>query len=120
GSVATIALSPQAEFPFSFSRPALADGARTAADETLQLSGLEAQFEAVSKQVSASVVAISAATSPITDEDGLRAEELNGDRLASFLDGRTRIVGTGFVIDDDGYILTNEHVVGEAENLWVT
>jgi len=27
---------------------------------------------------------------------------------------------TGFVIDADGYILTNEHVIGEAETVWVT
>src|SRR5690606_12266483 len=99
GSVGTLALSPHADFPFRFHEPALAEGARLASDETLELTGLEQQFEAIAQQVSGSVVAISAATSSISDEQALRADELNGDRLASYLDGKTRIVGTGFIID---------------------
>jgi serine protease Do len=121
GSFGTLVLSPKAEFPFSFARLAMADdAARPASDETLQLAALEDDFESIAQKVSPAVVAISAATASISDEDSLRTDDLNGDRLGSFLDGKTRIVGTGFVIDADGYILTNEHVVGEAQNLWVT
>jgi serine protease Do len=36
------------------------------------------------------------------------------------LDRVTRTVGTGFFVDADGYIVTNEHVVGDAEQLWIT
>src|SRR5439155_11789612 len=51
---------------------------------------------------------------------GVRSEEMNPEKLQSILDQTTRTVGTGFIFDSDGYILTNEHVVGEAEQLWVT
>src|SRR5687768_16522572 len=45
---------------------------------------------------------------------------MNTEKLERVLARGTRMVGTGMVIDPDGYILTNEHVVGEAEQLWVT
>lgn len=120
GSVGTIALNPKLDFPLAVHKAAFADGSVRLSDETLELTGLEAQFEAIARTVSPSVVAISAATAPIDSDEVLRSEELNGEKLGSVLDGRTRIVGTGFVIDPDGYILTNEHVVGEAQTLWVT
>jgi S1-C subfamily serine protease len=45
---------------------------------------------------------------------------MSSDKLQAFLSKTTRIVGTGFIIDRDGYILTNDHVVDEAEQLWIT
>jgi serine protease Do len=87
---------------------------------TIQLAQLEEQFEAVARDVSASVVAISASLTSIDSDDAVRAESLNGDKLDAMLSRTTRTVGTGFVIDADGYILTNEHVVGDAGMLWVT
>jgi serine protease Do len=67
------------------------------------------------------VVAISAAIVP-TDagDDAVRPADMNPAKLQEILDKTTRVVGTGFIIDPDGYILTNEHVVGEACQLWVT
>ena len=87
---------------------------------TIQLAQLEGQFETVARDVSASVVAISASLTSIDSDDAVRAESLNGDKLDAMLSRTTRTVGTGFIIDAGGYILTNEHVVGEAGMLWVT
>ncbi|HEY7120207.1 MAG TPA: trypsin-like peptidase domain-containing protein [Tepidisphaeraceae bacterium] len=88
--------------------------------ETQQLGGLEARFESLAKSLAPSVVSISASSQAFDSDDLLRCEDMNPEKLDSLLDRTTRMVGTGLVIDRDGYVLTNEHVVGEAENVWVT
>src|SRR4051812_21166591 len=105
--------------PGDFSRTPDADRA-VRASETLELTGLQSRFEDIAKSVSPSVVAISASVADTNSDDALRAEEMNGQKLEHILDRVVRTVGTGFVIDAGGYILTNEHVVGGAECLWVT
>ena len=97
----------------------LASDLETAAD-TLELTGLQKKFEAISRKVGPSVVSISGACSPIDTADSVRSETLNHEHLETLLERTTRMVGTGFIIDSAGYILTNEHVIGEAESLWVT
>jgi serine protease Do len=88
--------------------------------ETIELAGLEDQFAAVTRRVAPSVVAISASITATDSEDALHADAMNGEKLENILDRTTRTVGTGFVIDRDGYILTNEHVIGDAEQIWIT
>jgi S1-C subfamily serine protease len=85
-----------------------------------QLGGLEARFETLAKTLAPSVVSISASSQIFDSDDLLRAEDMNPEKLDSLLDRTTRMVGTGLVVDRDGYILTNEHVVGDAQNVWVT
>jgi serine protease Do len=87
---------------------------------TLDLTGLQSQFGQVVDRVAPSVVAISASCTPIEGDEVLRTEALNPQKLDAFLSKTTRTVGTGFFIDSDGFILTNEHVICEAEQLWVT
>jgi serine protease Do len=45
---------------------------------------------------------------------------MNPEKLDALLDRTTRMVGTGLVVDAAGYILTNEHVVADSANVWVT
>jgi len=81
---------------------------------------LEHRFEDVASRVSAAVVAISATESAIETDATLRSDDINPDKLAGMLDAVDRTVGTGFFIDPAGYIVTNDHVVAKAEQLWVT
>ena len=85
-----------------------------------ELKSLEQKFQSVARKVAPSVVAISASTTIVDSNEAIRNDHLNHERLESLLEHTTRIVGTGFIIDADGYILTNEHVVGETEGIWIT
>jgi serine protease Do len=88
--------------------------------ECQQLGGLETRFESLAKSLAPSVVAVSASSQAFDSDDLLRTEDLNPEKLDSLLDRTTRMVGTGLIVDADGYILTNEHVVAESQNVWVT
>src|SRR5918993_2473184 len=93
----------------------------TAADKTtIDLVGLQGQFEAHASKLAPSVVAISSACDPVQADNALRSDDLTYAKVDDILAKTTRMVGTGFFIDADGYILTNEHVICEAEQLWVT
>jgi serine protease Do len=94
--------------------------AATAAERTIDLAGLQGQFEALAAKHAPSVVAISSACDPVEADNALRSEDLTFQKVDDILGRCTRMVGTGFFIDADGYILTNEHVVGDTEQLWVT
>src|SRR5687767_6663671 len=95
-------------------RPAIA------AESTIDLVGLQDQFAALATRLAPSVVAISSACDPVQVDNALRSEDLTYAKVDDILGRTTRMVGTGFFIDADGYILTNEHVVGDTEALWVT
>ena len=97
---------------------ARADG--PSADAIPDAAALEAQFKAVAERVAPAVVAIAASTEADDAPASCRSADLNADRLQAFLSRTTRVVGTGFVLSADGYVLTNDHVVDDAEQLWVT
>jgi serine protease Do len=88
--------------------------------DTMELSGLQDAFERVAKQAAPCVVAISASINAVDADDVVRSEDMNTQRLTRILDRVTRTVGTGFIIDAGGYIVTNEHVVADAEQIWIT
>lgn len=92
----------------------------TAGSDTLDLAGLEQSFRHLASTVTPSVVAITASPDPAPPAASFRSKELTVRAIDSLLKGGPRVVGTGFCIDADGYILTNEHVVASARQLFVT
>src|SRR5688500_5031539 len=88
--------------------------------DNFDIVDLQQQFENVARRVAPAVVAISGADSRMEGDGAHRPEEITADKLSTFLDTVDRTVGTGFVVDPAGYIVTNDHVVGKAEQLWVT
>jgi len=115
----TFACSPRS-VAGSTDAPSTASSNDLEAASTLDLTGLQSQFSKVADSVSTSVVAISASCTPMDSDDVLRVDSLNPQKLDHLLSKTTRTVGTGFFIDADGFILTNEHVICEAEQLWIT
>jgi serine protease Do len=84
------------------------------------LNDLQTRFKSIAAKVSPAVVAISASSQPDDSPAAWRVEEMTSDKLQAFLSKTTRMVGTGFIIDSTGYILTNDHVIDEGEQLWIT
>lgn len=112
---------------FGFLAPATAWGGEdqrplnfTAKSDTINLAGLEQSFRDVARRVSPSVVAITASAEPASADTPARSAELTGAMLERLMQGNARIVGTGFCVDAEGFILTNEHVVREAKQIYVT
>lgn len=85
-----------------------------------ELDELQSRFREVANRVAASVVAISASRSAPDSEQTLRSGDMTGEKLTAMLDQAARVVGAGFIIDSEGYILTNEHVISDAAQLWAT
>ena len=69
-------------------------------------------IDALTRKVWPSVVQI-LVTSYGAREDGA------GEASASVVVGRQRSIGSGFVIDADGYIMTNAHVVSGAQRVQI-
>jgi serine protease Do len=87
---------------------------------TIDLANLQSQFRAVTNRVAQSVVAVSATVAGPDTDDAVRSDGMNGEKLDGILNRATRTVGTGFVIDAEGYLLTTEHVIGSLGPIWIT
>ena len=88
-------------------RPAAAAAAPTQEP----LARMNESIDALTRKVWPSVVQI------LVTSYGAREESGRGD--ASVVVGRQRSVGSGFVIDPDGYIMTNAHVVNGAQRVQI-
>ncbi len=99
---------------------AIADPPAAQAAPALDLEGLQSAFEGVGQRVAPAVVAISAATVVDDSPQAVRPQEMNADTLQAFLSKQTRMVGAGCIISADGYVLTNDHVIDDAQQIWIT
>lgn len=90
--------------------------------------GLERLFEAVAEKVKPSVVHVSPSrrtgfdSAKESDVDNI-PEDVPEDFRHFFRSGRgprSRGVGSGFIVDPSGYVITNFHVIKEADSIQVT
>jgi len=79
----------------------------TSTENTVELHNLDNSFRSLAKFVGPAVVDIHSVSKRQMNVDGTRVPESEGE-------------GSGFVISPDGYIATNDHVVGTADTVTVT
>ena len=89
--------------------PAVAQKPAPAADSLVRMNE---SMDALTRKVWPSVVQIQ-----VTSYTAAREQDARDDGRVVF--GRQRSVGSGFVIDPDGYIMTNAHVVSGAQRVQV-
>ena len=93
-------------------RPALAQSTAKPVASQDPLARMNESIDALTKKVWPSVVQI------LVTSYGAR-EEGNGRTDTNVVVGRQRSSGSGFVIDPDGYIMTNAHVVSGAQRVQI-
>ncbi len=100
--------------------PAAAQGTYVSHSETASLAKLEKAFADVAKKASPGVVAITVGMATAPPQLPATSSKLNAAVLDQLTAGGARTVGTGFCVDSRGYIVTNQHVVEGARQIYVT
>ncbi|MEM7809329.1 MAG: trypsin-like peptidase domain-containing protein, partial [Planctomycetota bacterium] len=100
--------------------PALAERPMTSRSDTVDLAGLEGSFRRVANRAAPGVVAITVGNALPPASADTRSAVLNYDKLTTLLGDGSRTVGTGFCVDARGYIVTNQHVIEGAKQIYVT
>lgn len=100
--------------PRSF--PALPD----AVPPVLPAGGGGANFADVVERINAAVVNIDATSNRSAIRDSQRYFRRGPDEAPREFEGPSRGAGSGFIIDSEGFILTNHHVIENAQRITVT
>ena len=88
--------------------------------ETTVLAQLEDAFADVARRATPGIVAITVGSADAPAHLSTRSSQLTVDGLDRLLASGGRTVGTGFCVDSRGYIVTNQHVVEGARQIYVT
>lgn len=84
-----------------------------------EVESIQSAIKAVVDRTAPSVFAVTSFNDVPTDPR-LWAGTLHGNAFGAFTERQGRNCGSAFAIDDDGTLLTNEHVVNGAASIWVT
>ena len=118
--------TPGSEPAFETGDPSLITPPNVGGPQQTTASPARGQSDQVSGSRNTAIVAAAARVAPaVVSVNVIRAEQVQG--RASFFDPfpmprtrRSRGLGSGFIVTDDGVILTNDHVIRDAERIMVT
>ncbi|CAN5819065.1 N/A [soil metagenome] len=105
--------------PVVTTAPRTVPGIIDAAPPVVLAGGAGANFADVVERINAAVVNIDATSNRSGIRDSQRFFRRGPDEPREF-EGPSRGAGSGFIIDRDGFILTNHHVIENAERITVT
>ncbi len=114
--VVTVAIIQGAYHRSSRNVPELPDSRKVASTSAPSPGELSMSFREVAKAVKPAVVYVSIVENPSSDSGQSDFFGLPGQGIPRRREG----AGSGFIVTEDGYILTNNHVVGNANKINVT